>query len=135
MRQVYYTLIFWLVWLIFIPILLKIVPSGSELIYVVVYSLVGIAMYFTIPSIFDILLGRIDKEKYQDIRETEQNKKLFFQEQSLRKKYKYIKLEKEENIINSNAISKGDKILLLSIVHGHSQEEIAMLFEKNKSQA
>ena len=84
-----------------------------------------------LPSVFEECSGKIEKEKQQNQKAIEQNKKIFLEEQRLRKKYKYIKLNNKENIINSN-IDMSGKILLLKIVHGCSQEEISRLLQKNE---
>lgn len=83
-----------------------------------------------LPAVFEECSSKIEKEKHQDQKAIEQNKKIFLEEQRLRKKYKYIKLNNKENIINSN-IDMSDKVLLLKIVHGCSQEEISRLLQEN----
>lgn len=125
-----YTTFFWLTWLLILPLVLKVVADEWALIYIFVYSLVGLAAYFTLPRVFEKCMDNIESDKYQGRKTIEQNKEMFFEEQRLRKKYRYIKLNKKENIINSD-IDRSDKILLLEIIHGCSREEISRLLQKN----
>ncbi len=130
MKRGYYTFFFWFIWISTMPLVLRIIPDGSELLYVIAYPIIGFGLYFTIPLVFAKCFSKIEDKRHQRQRAAEQNKELFLKEQYLRKKYRYIKLNNKENIINNNAIDKKDKILLLEIIHGLTYEEITNLLKK-----
>ena len=100
-----YTLFFWLVWLLILPLTLRIVSSGWEIIYVFVYSLAGLAGYFALPSVLEKCLDEIDWKKHQNQKAIDRNKKIFLEEQRL-------KLIKTENRLSRNmqSIDLTDKI-------------------------
>ena len=132
MKTSYYTFFFWIIWVLLTPFFLKIIPDGWELIYIITYSMAGLGLYFAVPSVFMACFDKIREKKYQKQRAIEQNKKLFLKEQYLRKKYRYIKINNKDNIINSDIIDTNDKILLLRIIHNCSPEGISRLLKKGK---
>ena len=115
MKSSYYTIFFWLIWLLTIQLVLKIIPNGCELIFIVIYSIIGVTAYISIPSVIRAYIDKIEEKKYKNQQAIKQNKKIFLKEQCLRRKYRYLKLNNKENIINSN-IDINDKILLLNQV-------------------
>lgn len=132
MRTSNYKFFFWLIWVSLTPFFLRVIPDGWEILFIITYSMAGLGLYFIIPSVSMACFDKIWERKHQKQREIEQNKKLFFKEQYLRKKYKYIKLNNKDNIINSDIIDINDKISLLRIIHNYSLEEISRLFKKGK---
>jgi hypothetical protein len=109
------------VWIFFIPVILKILPIGTELIFIIVYSIIGIALYFLIPGLITTHVEDYQEKKYQDSNSKADARKNFLNEQRLVERYRYLKLNKIENIITSN-IDSSDKIALLEIVHGCTLE-------------
>lgn len=114
------------------PFFLKFVSNGWELIYIITYSIAGLGLYFAIPSVFMTFSDKIWEREHQKQRAVERSKKLFLKEQYLRKKYRYIKLNNKDNIINSDIIDTNDKTSLLRIIHNCSPEEISILLKKGK---
>ena len=127
--SLFYTIFFWLTWIIFIPIILKAIPIGTELIYMVVYSIVGTALYFLIPNLITERIENQQETKYQERDLKAEARRKFLDEQRLRKQYRYIKLNKKENIIAGDIDNK-DKIALLGIAHGYTPEAAAQIIEE-----
>jgi len=109
--------------------ILKITPLGVELIAIVICAILGVALYFFIPTMATECLGilRVKKNKEDGVKNVAKNK--FLNEQHLKERYRYIKLNKEENIIASD-IDKKDKISLLEIIHGHDTESAQRLIKE-----
>jgi hypothetical protein len=124
-----YTIFFWVVWILIIPVIFKIIPIGTELIWMIIYSVVGVALYFLIPNLVTAYLPNQEAIKYQKRNLKAEAKKKFLDEQRLMKQYKYLKLNKKENIITSN-IDKKDKITLLEIVHGYTPETALQMIKE-----
>lgn len=119
----FYILFFWIIWLLAIPFILKFIPAGSELISMVIYSLLGLALYVSIPAMVDAFIDKIEEKRYEAGHAKSGDKAKFLVEQRLRRKYRYIKLNVKENIINSPSIEKSDKLLLLQIMHDCTPDE------------
>jgi hypothetical protein len=96
-----YTIFFWVTWVIVIPVILKVVPAGTELIYMVVYSIIGAALYFLIPNLVTARLEDQQETKYQNRNLKTEAKKKFLDEQRLIKQRRYIKSDKKENTITT----------------------------------
>ena len=126
-----YTIFFWVTWILVIPVILKVIPIGTELIYMVIYSIIGAALYFLIPSLVTARLEDQQETKYQKSNLKTEARKKFLDEQRLRKQYRYIKLNKKENIITSDIDNK-DKISLLEIAHGYTPEAASQIIEEYK---
>ena len=124
-----YTIFFWATWILVIPVVLKIIPAGTELICMVVYSIIGAALYFLIPNLVTACLEDQQEMKHQKRNLKAETRKKFLDEQRLRKQYRYMKLNKKENIISSD-IDKKDKIALLEIMHGCSPESAQQLINQ-----
>jgi len=75
---------------------------------------------------------RVKKYKENGLKNEVKNK--FLNEQRLKERYRYVKLNKKENIITSN-IDKKDKIALLEIIHGCSPESAQQLINKYENEA
>ena len=125
----FYTIFFWVAWILFIPVILKAIPTGTELIYMVAYSIIGTALYFLIPNLVTERIEDRQEIKNQERYLKDNVRKKFLDEQRLRKQYRYIKLNKKENIIASD-IDKKDKISLLGIVHGYTPEAALQIIEE-----
>ena len=126
-----YTIFFWATWILVIPVVLKIIPAGTELICMVVYSIIGAALYFLIPNLVTACLEDQQEMKHQKRNLKAETRKKFLDEQRLRKQYRYIKLNKKENIVTSNIDNK-DKIALLEIAHGYTPEAALQIIEEYK---
>jgi len=124
----YYSIFYWLIWLVFMPVVIKYASLGKELLGVVIYAFLGLALYFTLPVITDISLSKIERKRFELRKTRECERKRFLKEQQLRKKYRYIKLKIKEDIINSN-IDKNDKVFLLEAIHGCAPDEARRLVE------
>lgn len=127
--SVFYTFFFWIAWISILMVILKITPFGSELITIVICAISGVALYFFIPPIVTECLEILRVKKYKDNSIKIEIKNKFLSEQRLRERYKYIKLNKKENIIASD-IDKKDKISLLEIVHGYTTKSAQQLIEE-----
>jgi len=125
----FYTIFFWITWILVIPVILKVVPIGAEFICMVVYSITGVALYFLIPNLVTAHLADQRGIKHQECNSKDETRKKFLDEQRLKKQYRYIKLNKKENIITSN-INKRDKISLLEIVHGYTPEAALQMIKE-----
>ncbi|MDP2911948.1 MAG: hypothetical protein Q8N76_06435 [Candidatus Omnitrophota bacterium] len=91
----FYTIIYWVAWILVIPVILKVIPTGTELIYMVAYSITGTALYFLIPN---LVTARIEDQ--QEIKQEKRYlkadaRKKFLDEQRLIKQRRYIKLNKK----------------------------------------
>lgn len=128
-RSIFYHLFFWVIWLAVIPAILKVIPVGSELISMVIYSFIGLGLYFSISRFLTFRLDREYEKNYKGQIEKTKTREQFLREQRLIKKYRYIKLNIKENIIDSNIGAK-DKTALLEIIHGYSPEDARQLIEK-----
>src|SRR3989338_2691361 len=128
-RAVFYSLFFWIIWLALIPVILKAIPAGTELISMIIYSFIGLGLYFCMSQFLTSSLDKEYEKKYKGQREKSKTREQFLREQLLFKKYRYIKLNIKENIIAGNINAK-DKIALLEIVHGYSPEDARQLIEK-----
>ena len=124
-----YTFFFWVIWIGIIVITLKVVPLGSELITIFISVVLGITLYFSMPSIVTECLGNLQDKKKDKNKMGSEVRKNFLNEQYLRKRYRYIKLNKKENIISSD-IDKKDKIALLEIAHGYTPESAQQLIQE-----
>jgi len=124
-----YTFFFWIAWINILSVILKVVPPGAELITVVICAISGVALYFLIPCIVTECMGNLQGKKYEKDNMKLEAKKKFLNEQNLIKKYRYIKLNRKENIVSSS-IDKKDKISLLEIVHGYTPEAALQLIEE-----
>lgn len=133
MKPGHYTFFFWIIWFLLAPFLLKSIPARWGIICIITYPLIGVGFYFLIPLVFSAYFDKVEEKRFKGQQAVEQNKKQFFKEQYLRKKYRYIKLDNKDKIINSNEIEKEDKALILEIIHGCTPEEISKLLEKTKS--
>jgi hypothetical protein len=71
------------------------------------------------------------EKKYQNNNSKTGTRKNFLKEQRLVERYRYLKLNKIENIITSN-IDSSDKIVLLEIVHGYSPEAALRMIKDYK---
>ncbi|MEK6733410.1 MAG: hypothetical protein AABY55_07265 [Candidatus Omnitrophota bacterium] len=129
--SLFYTIFFWVIWILVIPVILKVIPAGTELICMVVYPIIGAALYFLIPNLVTAHLEDQQEIKYQRHNSKAEARKKFLDEQRLRKQYRYIKLNKKENIISSNIDNK-DKIALLGIAHGYTPEAALQIIEEYK---
>lgn len=127
--SIFYTLFFWVAWIGIITIILKVVPMGAELITIFICAVSGVALYFSIPSIVTECLETLQDKKHDENKMKSEDRKKFLNEQYLRKRYRYIKLNKKENILASN-IDKKDKISLLEIVYGYTPESAQQLIQE-----
>jgi hypothetical protein len=127
----FYTIFFWIAWIFFIPVILKITPIGTELILIIVYSIIGVALYFLIPILITACVEDWREKKYQNNNSKTGTRKNFLNEQRLVERYRYLKLNKIENIITSN-IDSSDKISLLEIVHGYAPETALRMIKDYK---
>ncbi len=127
--NIVYTFLFWIAWIGILLVILKIVPPGAELIIVVICAFSGVMLYFLIPYIVTEFMGNLQVKKHEKNSRKLETKKKFLNEQHLIKKYRYIKLNKKENIVSSN-IDKKDKISLLEIVHKYTPEAALQLIEE-----
>jgi len=127
--SIFYTFFFWIAWVSILTVILKAIPVGAELITIVICAISGIALYFFIPTIINECLGGLQVKKYKENNRKIETKNKFLNEQRLRERYKYIKLNKKENIIASN-IDKRDKIALLEIMHGYTHESAQQLIKE-----
>lgn len=91
----FYTIIYWVAWILVIPVILKITPIGTELICMVMYSIIGAALYFLIPSLVTACLEDQQETKYQKSNLKTEARKKFLDEQRLIKQRRYIKLNKK----------------------------------------
>ena len=124
-----YTIFFWIVWVIIIPVIIKVSPIGAELLCISAYSIIGVALYFLIPNLANTCLQKQQEIKCQKRNLKTKTMKNFLDEQRLMKQYRYLKLNKKENIITSN-IDKKDKISLLEIVHGYTPEAALQIIKE-----
>jgi len=115
-------------------VILKTSPFGSELITIIVCAILGVALYFFIPPIATECMGILRVKKYKENGLKNEVKNKFLNEQRLKERYRYVKLNKKENIITSN-IDKKDKIALLEIIHGCSPESAQQLINKYENEA
>ncbi|MCX5692121.1 MAG: hypothetical protein NTX47_00305 [Candidatus Omnitrophica bacterium] len=125
----FYTIFFGVTWILVIPVILKVIPVGAELICIFAYSIIGIALYFLIPNLITAYLEDQQEIKHQKRNSKVETKKKFLDEQRLMKQYRYLKLNKKESIITSN-IDKKDKISLLEIVHGYTPEAALQMIKE-----
>ena len=96
-----YTICFWVIWILIIPVILKVIPAGTELIYMVAYSIAGAALYFSIPGLVTAHLEDQQETKYQKRNSKADARKKFLDEQRLIKQRRYIKSDKKENTITT----------------------------------
>jgi uncharacterized membrane protein YcjF (UPF0283 family) len=127
--SIFYTLFFWIAWISILTVILKTAPFGAELITIIVCAISGIALYFFIPPIVTECLGILRVKKYKENSIKNEAKDKFLNEQRLKERYRYIKLNKKENIIASD-IDKKDKISLLEIIHGCTPESAQQLIKE-----
>ena len=74
-------------------------------------------------------VGSLQVKKYEKDKMKLETKKKFLNEQRLVKRYRYIKLNRKDDIISSG-IDKKDKISLLELVHGYTPEAASQLIEE-----
>jgi len=132
--SIFYALFFWVVWIGITTIILRVVPVGTELITIFICAVSGVVLYFSILFIVTECLGNLQDKKQDKDKMRSEIRKKFLNEQYLRKRYRYIKLNKKENIISSN-IDKKDKISLLEIVHGYTPESAQQLIYEYENRA
>jgi mannitol-specific phosphotransferase system IIBC component len=130
--SVFYALFFWAAWIGTMMIILKVVPIGTELLTVFISAVLGVVMYFFISSIVTKCNRNLQDKKLDKDKTKSEIRKIFLNEQYLRKRYRYINLNKKEDIISSN-IDKKDKIALLKIVHGYTPESAGQLIQAYES--
>lgn len=102
---------------------------GAELITICICAILGVALYFSAPSIVTECLENLRDKKPDKNKMISESRKKFLNEQYLRKRYRYIKLNKKENIISST-IDKKDKISLMEVVHGDTPEFAQQLIQE-----
>ena len=127
--SIFYTFFFWIAWISILMVILKVTPFGAELITIIVCAISGMVLYFFIPPIITECLGILRVKKYKKNSVKDEAKSRFLNEQRLKERYRYIKLNKKENIISSD-IDKKDKIALLEIMHGCSPESAQQLINQ-----
>ena len=68
-RAVFYSLFFWIIWLALIPVILKAIPAGTELISMIIYSFIGLGLYFCMSQFLTSSLDKEYEKKYKGQRE------------------------------------------------------------------